>query len=245
MELILVFIAGLITSFASNISGGGSALILLPILIGLGLSPIDAIGTLLVGGVGFVIGSAMSTHARAIVRRDHIMPMIFIVAVSSVIGPLISVHLSQSSVKLISASMIIVVAIVSLLTWNAASHSRIVKPRSRYLGYTGYFITTILVAGFSSGISLLSNYILIGLVGMSAIETIATRRIAALVGVPIQLSIFAYTGHVNLRLGLVLAISSFIGAYLGMNYAIKKGNEFVKKMMAIVAIILVFSILVN
>ena len=212
---------------------------MLPVLIGLGLSPIDAIGTIILGAVGFVIGSAVSRHARGIVRRDHIVPMIFIVAAASLIGPFISVNLSQNTVKAISGSMIILTAVVSLLTWSRASHSRSVSLSSRYFGYSLYFVTSTLLAGFSSGIGLLSNYILVGLVGMSAIETIATRRIAGLIGVPIQLGIYATTGHVHLVFGLLLSLSSFFGAYFGINYAIKKGSDFVKKAMAATAIVLV------
>ncbi len=239
MDYLIVLVVGLVTSFLANVTGGGGALIILPVLIGLGLSPIDAIGTIILGAVGFVVGSAVSRHARGIVRRDHIMPMIFIVAAASIIGPSISVNLSQSSVKAISGTMIILTAIISLVTWNAASHSRSVSSSSRYSGYGLYFVTSTLLAGFSSGIGLLSNYILVGLVGLSAIETIATRRIAGLIGVPIQLAIYAGSGHVHLAFGLLLSLSSFVGAYFGINYAIKKGSDFVKKAMTITAIALV------
>lgn len=238
-DYLIIFLVGLVTSFASNITGGGGALILLPVLIWLGLSPIDAIGTIILGAVGFVIGSVFSNHARSVVRRDHVIQMVFIVAIASIIGPLVSVHLPQTSVKAISGALIIFTAIASLLTWKVASHARRVSPESRYIGYGVYFITSTLVAGFTSGIGLLSNYILVGLVGMSAIETIATRRIAGLIGVPVQLSIYTYFGHVHLAIGLTLALSNFIGAYFGINYAIKKGNSFVKKAMAITAIMLV------
>lgn len=239
MDYLILLILGLITSFASNVTGGGGALILLPVLIGLGLSPIDAIGTIIFGAVGFVIGSNLSRPARGHIRRDHLLPLTAIVSTASIIGPLISINLSQNSVKAISGTLIIITAIVSLLTWNQASHTRRLSSRSHLFGYGLYFITSTLVAGFTSGIGLLSGYILIGLVGMSALETIATRRVAGLIGVPIQLIIYAVSGHVHVAYGFVGAISSFIGAYYGINYAVKKGNYFVKKAMAVTAIILV------
>lgn len=239
MDYLIVLIAGLATSFASNVTGGGGALILLPVLIGLGLSPIDAIGTIILGAVGFVVGSAVSSHARGHVRRDHVLPLIVIVTVASIVGPLISVRLPQNSVKAVSGTLIVITAVISLLTWKQASYSRQLSSRSHLLGYGLYFITSTLLAGFTSGIGLLSNYILIGLVGMSAIETIATRRIAGLIGVPIQLAIYAFSSHVHLVFGLLLSFSNFFGAYLGINYAIKKGSDFVKKAMAATAIVLV------
>ncbi len=239
MDYLILFVVGLIVSFAQNIAGGGGAIIFLPVLIGLGLSPIDAIGTNMLAAVGIVLGSAFSPKARGIVRREYIWPMIGIVTVASFVGPAISLHLGQSTVKTISGMLIITTAIISLLTWKMPSHSRKVSQTSRYSGYGLYFITSTLLAGFASGIGLISNYVLVGLVGMSTLETIATRRIAGLVGVTIQLAIFSVHGHVHWEYGAVLAISSFIGSYYGINYAIKKGNPFVKKAMAVTAILLV------
>lgn len=242
LEYLLIFIVGLLTSFASNITGGGAALILLPVLIGLGLSPIDAIGTIILGAVGFVIGSTISKPARGHIRRDHVIPLTLIVTAASVIGPLISINLPADGVKAVSGILIIATAIISLLTWNQASHARGLSRRSHLSGYALYFVTSILLAGFASGVGLLSGYILIGLVGLSSLETIATRRVAGLIGVPIQLLIYAVSGHVDLVFGLILTVANFIGAYYGINYAVKKGNDFVKKAMAVSAILLVITI---
>jgi uncharacterized membrane protein YfcA len=216
----------------------------LPFLVGLGLSPFDAVGTNMIGALGFVIGSAFSRSARGTVRRDHLKQLILIVVAASFIGPLISVHLAQSTVKLTSGLLIIFTALISLLTWKMASHSREVSAFHRYGGYSLYFISSVFLAGFGAGVGLLSNYILIGLVGMSAIETISTRRIAGLIGVPIQLSIFAFHGHTNLKFGIPLFIGFWVGGWLGLNFAVNKGNEFVKKAMAVAAIILVLTLFI-
>lgn len=242
IEYVIAFFIGLAVSFGNNVAGGGGGMILIPAMIALGLSPIEAVATTKLGAVGFIVGSLISGEARKLTRYDHIKPLIILTMVAAVIGPLISVNLSQSHVKTISAIFIIIAAAASLITIRMPAHSRQVSRNSKYIGYFLVFITSILLSGFGSGMGLLGNYILMGFVGFSALETIGTARILGIVSLPIQLLMFVSSGHVKYDYGLILAVSGLIGAYFGLQYAIKKGDLFVKKSMAAVAILLVIAI---
>lgn len=242
MQIILVGLIGLVTSFLSNISGGGGALILLPSLLAIGLEPITAIGTMKVGSIGLVIGSVASTKDKGVVRKEYLLPLILIVAIASVIGPRITFYLSSEQVKIISSVIIIITGLVAILSFKFKARARKVSKTSLYIGYGIYFFTTTVLAGFGSAIGLLSNYILIGLLGMSAVETVSTRRITGLLGTPIQLLAFAFASQINWPLGLSLMAGSIVGGYIGMNTAIEKGNLFIKRAMAVAAIVLVISL---
>src|SRR3989338_9459661 len=100
-DIILFGLIGLVTSFLSNISGGGGALILLPTLIKFGLSPLDAIGTIKIGTLGLVAGSAFSTRSKNVVRHDHLVPMLVIVAIASIVGSFAALQLDNPTVKII------------------------------------------------------------------------------------------------------------------------------------------------
>ncbi|OGL34682.1 hypothetical protein A3F65_03205 [Candidatus Saccharibacteria bacterium RIFCSPHIGHO2_12_FULL_47_16b] len=236
---LIIFLVGLVTSFLAGLSGGGAGLIILPVLIGLGLGPIESLGALKMGLIGLVVSSLFSKSARPHVRKDHLRPLILIAAVASVLGPLLAFNLTDSQVKFFSGGLILVVAVASLLTWKIASHTRQVSKKSEYIGYASYFVGGAVLAGFGAGVSLLNNYIVIGLLGMSSLESISTRRMVGLVAVPIQFLMFALGGQVNYPAGWILIGAMAIGGLLGLNYAVKKGNEFVKKVMAATAIVLV------
>lgn len=244
IEVVVVGLIGVVTSFISNISGGGGALILMPALIHVGLPPLTAVGTIKVGSLGLVAGSVTSSKNKQVIRKEYFLPMLLIVAVASIIGPRLVINLSEDSVKALSSILIIVTALLSVVTWRKASDKREVSKLRRNTGYLLYFICTVVLAGIGSGVGIISNYILIGMLGMSALETVATRRAAGLIGVPLQFLAFAFSGHIDYKLGIALLIGSTIGGYIGMHTAIKQGSEFIKRAMAVVSIGLVLSLFV-
>lgn len=239
---LIILLVGIVISFLAGLSGGGAGLIILPVLFALGLGSTEAVGAMKMGFIGFVLSSLFSTTARPHVRKDYLRPLIIIVTVTSLAGPLVAIGLDDSQVKFISSTLILITAIASLLTWRMASKTRTVTQMSQYLGYFSYSISGLLVAGFGAGISLISNYILIGLLGMSPLQSVATRRIVGLIAVPLQFIMFALAGEVDYVAGSMLVIGMAIGGLLGLNYAVKKGNEFVKKAMAVASIILVITL---
>lgn len=242
MQMLLVFFIGLVTSFLSNISGGGGALIQIPALLAIGVSPTTAIGTIKLGSLGLIAGSMVSSKKKAVVRKDYLIPMLIIVTIASIIGPRLVLTFSDETVKLVSSVLIILSAILSLATFKMAKTAREVSKASRYTGYAAYFVVVTILAGIGSGMGLVANYALISLLGMSALETVATRRAAGLIGVPLQFLAFAFSQHVNYKLGIALLLGTIIGSFIGMRVAISKGNGFVAKAMAVVSILLVLSL---
>lgn len=242
LETLAVILLGFTSSFLSNISGGGGALITLPALIALGIPPLEAIGSIKIGALGLVFGSVAKLKGTDTVRKDYLYPLIAIAITASILGPQISTQLNDEAVKLISSIFIVITACASLASWKLASNNRNVSKLSRRIGYFLYFLTLTVLSGFGSGLGILINYVLIGFLGMTALETLSTRRVVGLIGLPLQLIAFVVTGHFNLAVGLALLVGSLAGGYLGLHVAIKRGNEFVKKAMAIASILLVLSL---
>lgn len=242
-EVLFITLVGFVTSFLSNIAGGSGSVILLPLLLALGVSPPAAVGTDKLTALGLVIGSSLSAKGKKVVRKDYLKPLLGVATLASVIGPLIALNLEASQVRVVSSALIVITAIASIVSWKVAHKPREVNAHSKYFGYLLYFLVTCLLAGFGSA-GLLNTYILIGFLGMSAIETISTRRIVGLVGVPIQLLLFARAGQINWEVGVGLLVASLGGGYLGLNSAIKLGNQIVKRAMAVVSIILVISLFI-
>lgn len=244
MDYLFIFLVGLVSSFFAGITGGGAGLVVLPALMAVGIPPLEAIGAMKLGFIGFVGSSYFSESAKPHIRRDYTRPLILLTVFSSIVGPLFAFKLGQDQVKIIASALILITALVSLFSWRFASNSRQVSQRLRYSGYAAYFLTGILLSAFGAGISLLSNYIVIILLGMSPLESVATRRIVGLVAVPIQFAMFAIGGYVDYKAGVMLGIGLAIGGLLGLNYAVKKGNNFVKKAMAIASIALIITLFI-
>lgn len=237
--LLIVALLGLGNSFLSNMAGGGGARILFPALVLLGFAPIDAVGTIKLGALGLGIGSALTTKGKEVVRMDHMKPLLLIVIAASLLGPIISLNLSQDIVKVISSTMIVITAVASIISWRMAKSGGKVSAKSKYTGYLLYFVAVTLLAGFGSSIGLLMSYIIIGFLGFSAIEAVSTRRVLGLVGLPLQILPFALQGSVDYLIGSVLFVGMAAGGYIGLHTAMKLGSGFLRGSMAVMSIILV------
>ncbi len=241
---VLVFFVGFVASFLSGMAGGGGILIVMPFLLALNVSPVQAIATAKMGTLGLLVGSAVEVRGKKIVRKEYLWPLIIIAAAASIIGPQITLNTDPETIKIVSSIMIALTAIVSLVSYRIVGKNRSVSKLSLYAGFLLYFILTILLAGFGSGLGLLSTYALIILLGMTPIETIATRRVVGLVGTPLQLLSFIVAAQVDFKLGIALFLGSFLGSRLGVRISLKRGNNFVKKAMAITSLALVISLFI-
>jgi len=241
MLVTIVGLLGFISSFLSNLSGGAGSLILLPALLALGVEPIIAIGTIKFAGLGIVLGTNAGTRQKGLVRKEHLVPLLIVATLASIIGPQLSLHMGAHAVKIVSSVLIIITALFSLFSWRKSADSHKVSKKQEYIGYGLYFLATLALAGFGSGVGLISTYVLMSVIGLSALEAVGTRRAAGLVAAPLQLIPFMLYGKVDYGLGIALLIGSFAGGYLGLKLAIKGGNEFVKRCMAAASIILLIA----
>lgn len=243
METAAVFILGIITGFLGNITGGGGYLILLPALLHMGMPTTLAIGTIKFGALGITTSAVLTSKNRSFIRKDHLKPLLLLAIAASILGPQLTFLFSEYQIKIISSILIILTAIVSLFSLKA---KQVKNPgrNKKILGYGAFFLISTIFAAFGSGLGMLVTYALIGFLAMTPIETIATRRILGLISLPLQFVVFASYGQVDFVLGTALLIGSLIGGYVGINFAINKGNEFVKRAMAVVAIALVVSLFV-
>lgn len=244
IEFIAVLLLGIVASFLSNISGGGGALLLLPAMLHLGVPPLKAIGTIKLGAIGLIAGSIMSARHKGVVRWDYLKPLLIITVVTSIIGPQLAFVPSDNTLILISSIIIVITAAATLASWRMAGFAREVTKWQKYWGYTVFFLISTVFAGFGSGMGILVNYVLIGFLGMTAVQTLSTRRVLQIIGIPLQLIFFIGQGAVDIPLGIALILGTAIGGFLGLNTAIRKGNTFVKRAMAVVSIILVISLFV-
>ncbi len=244
VELVFVFVLGVVSSFLSNIGGGAGYFILLPALQLLGVPPTAAIGTIKFGGVGIMVGSMVSARNKNIIRKDYLKPLLILTVIASIVGPQFTFLFSDNAVKVISSIIVVVTALASIASWRIAEGSRKVTPKQKYGGYLLFFIISVVFSGFGSGLGILVNYVLIGFLGLSAIETISTRRFLGLLSLPLQLIFFLGHGAVNIPLGSTLFVGTAVGGFLGLNLAVKRGNVFVKRIMAAVALILVITLFI-
>jgi uncharacterized membrane protein YfcA len=119
-----------------------------------------------------------------------------------------------------------------------------VAPWMKVAGVIVYFLLSIMASMFG-GLGVLMITSVVYFFGLSMIEANATDIISYAVLSVVAVVIFLMNGIVNLPLGLALFAGLFIGGYAGAHTAIKKGNQWVKIIFAIVIIASAIKILIK
>ncbi len=234
--VLLTFFVGLAASILSGISGGGAGFIIMPYYIFIGLSPAQALATAKMGGIGTSIGAITAFKGEGLVRKKLILPFMVIAVICAVIAawfvPKIDPVVFQKVI-----GCILIVLIPTLFINKAALQP---GERSRHfivLGYTSYVFFAFMSALVGTGMGSLLVLVLMFLFGLTALEANATKRVAQSVQSLILFILLLIQGLVVLAHGIAGIAGAIIGSHIGTKIAIKKGNKFVKMILAITMLV--------
>jgi len=231
----LLFFLGLITGFVGT-NTGGSALVTVPLLISLGVPPHAAVATSKVATVGSMVAGLSQFHKHGKVDYQLAIPACVFAIAGSLIGAylllIVPFPLLRKSVG-ISTLLLTGFSLLKKQQVNAKIHSRGLK----VFGYFLFFITGLL-GGFFGGQAILATYVFLIIFNKTLIESIGTRKVTGLaIALP---SVMFYAAHdmIYWPWALVLVSGTLIGSFFGSQYAIKKGDLWVKKIFMAISTLL-------
>ena len=226
----LVFLVGIAVGVLDALAGGGG-LISIPFLIFMGLPAPVAIATDRLGTFGWSFGAITKFwHARK-VNWKYVLPFSVLSIAGAYLGSGFLLAINGVLLSKLVAAMLLV--LLPFIFWKSPK-ARQSSPTRKVVGYTLYLLFMFL-GGFL-GVVPGVTYILVFFFGMSIIETNATTVIPWFLLSVVSLTIFIQKGLVNYPYGITLAVSMLIGGYLGAHLAIKKGENWVKAVFAIVVV---------
>ncbi len=237
ITLIIIFIIGFGSSFIANIAGSGGGIISIPLLIMLGLPPQFAVATKRFSSLGSeIITTIQYVRASKIVWR-YAIPISVFTLIATVIGASILVEIDNDLLeKIIGFVILLAIPFTFVKKGYGLKRKRTSKARN-YIGYALYFIVDITDTFIGAVGGTFTTLILISLMGLTYLESNATKKIAGLTMAIVGSTIFAYYGIINYTWGLALMAGMMFGGYLGVRISIKKGSYLVKIVFSIIVII--------
>lgn len=238
MEWLLLVTFGLafVTSIFSGMAGGGGGFIMVPYFVFIGLSPAHAVATMKLGGTGTNFGSVAAFRGKGLVHRKLVIPFMGITLVCALISSWLIPRLDPIFFeRLIGVLLLLVVP--TLFIKKAAFQP---GPRSRSwiaVGFITYTFTAFLQTLVGTGMGTLVVMTLMFLFGLSALEANATKRVAGTVQAVILLVLLGIQGLVVWAHGLAALLGSLLGSSIGVRLALKKGDRFIKVVMAGVMVV--------
>lgn len=229
----LTFVVAFITSIFSGMSGGGGGFFMVPYFIFIGLSPANAIATMKLSGTGTNFGSVAAFKGKGLVRKKLVVPFMAITFSCALLAAWLLPRIDAVLLEHLIGGLLIVMAPTLFIHRGAFQPGPRTTPWI-VLGFIAYTFSTFLQTLVGTGMGTLIVLTLMFLFGLNALEASATKRVAGTVQTVVLLILLGLQGLVVWAYGIAGFCGSLIGSHIGARIAIRKGNQFVKAMLAVV-----------
>jgi uncharacterized protein len=241
-KLALLFVTGLVAGFVDAIAGGGG-LITLPVMLSIGLSPEQALGTNKLQAT-FGSGSAAWHYAQAgTVPISDCARGFLLSLIGAALGTLVVRQIDPTVLRRAIPVLLIAVALYVLLKPRLGAED--LHPR---MTRGSFDLTFGLVLGFYDGFlgpgtgTFWTVAFMLGL-GFNMTKATGYTKVMNLASNVSSLTIFFLAGSVSLLPGLTMGIGQLIGAKLGSGMVITRGTKFVRPIFITVVLAITLKLL--
>jgi len=233
---IALVLAGVFAGVANTLAGGGS-FIILPILIGLGLSPSVANATSRVGVLAHG-AAATTTFARArAVPTGLVVRVAPTMCVGALLGAWLATRLDDALLRPLFGAILVLWAIVLIVR-----PGRFIKPPElpRSPGLLAQVLALLIgvYGGFlQAGVGFPLMALFVSLLGHPTLQANAAKIAVVLIYTVMAMSVFMAADQVAWREGGILAIGMMLGGVLGARLHLRSGTKVVRWAMVVMVAI--------
>lgn len=237
LECAFIFLLGAFVATFGTLAGGGS-IVTIPTLIFLGLSPTTAIATNRLGIMGAHITGLYEFGKKGFVDVRFGMLLAITCVAGAAMGANFVLGLEEEMLKRVVGFLTIALLILLL----KIPRKGLVEGKSggagKLLGiFFGFFIG--IYAGlYGAGTGTILSYLLILGFGQTFLQAAGTRKIPLLALSFAATLVFAIHELIVYPIGVALFLGTAIGSYIGAHYSDRVGNEWVRRVFVIVALVM-------
>ncbi|MGD9631256.1 MAG: sulfite exporter TauE/SafE family protein [Pyrinomonadaceae bacterium] len=212
-----------LTSIVGVVTGSNS-LITVPLMFQFGIEEKTAVATNMFGLTFMAIGGTIPFLRQGKIEAGKLKPVIVLTLIGSACGAILVGYITGASIKLIVSIGMIAVVVFTLLRREQ------VEPRKMPLiGYSAAFLLAIYGGLYSGGYVTILTAAFVAFLGMDYAESVGSTKFVNVFSSSIATLVFIWQGLVDYKLGAILAVAMFAGAYVGAHYAAKMNEEWLKR----------------
>lgn len=234
MKFIVLFLVGIVAGFQNTLAGGGSILVL-PILVIMGIPSPIANAT---NRVAILIQN-MTGVSRFHHHKQLKITSIKHIAIASIIGAiggsLLVVKMSSSAFDKILG--IFLIGLLFLMFRPHKSKNRFTKQLPTWLEFIIFLIIGFYGGFIQAGIGFILLATLNLVEEFNLIEANAVKVFIVMCYTLFAVIIFALSGKILWKYGLILAMGNSIGAWIGVHSAVKKGEKLIRVVLILAVLI--------
>jgi uncharacterized protein len=233
--LILLFF---VTSVVGVVTGSNS-LITVPVMFQFGIDAKVAVATNMFGLTFMSIGGALPFIRKGLIDYRKISPLIILTVISSTLGALLVGLIADQNLKLIvSLAMIAMVAFTFLKRGSEPVSDNLVSRGALILTCILTFVLGVYGGLYSGGYITVLTAVYVSFFGMSFVEAVGSTKLINIFSSLVATIVFMWQGLVDYKLGLILALTMFIGAYAGAHYASNMNERWLKRIFGATVLLL-------
>ena len=239
--ILTAFIAGIIDALA-----GGGGLITVPVLIAVGIPPVEALATnKLQGCAGTLSASYHFIKTRQVSLHDMRLAIIM-TALGSLSGTLLVSYIDGSAlIKIIPAVLIFVAAFFFALPKLQPWIAKLVRIDMLYFAVFAGFSIGFYDGLIGPGTGAFFSTAFICLMGYSLIAATAHTKVLNATSNVASLIVFSFSGHVLWGVGVAMGAGQWFGAQIGSRLVITRGNTLIRPLVIVMCIALSIKLLLS
>lgn len=236
--IIVLIVLFFLTSIIGVVTGSNS-LVTVPIMFQFGIEPKIAVATNMFGLTFMSIGATIPFFKQKVFDRKTLTPLVILTLIGSAIGAVLVGLITNQSIKLIVSISMIGVALFTFFRRNAGLEKvENVSANATLLVLALTFLLGIYGGLFSGGYVTMLTAVYVAFFGMTFTEAVASTKLINVFSSLIASAVFAWQGLIDYKIGLILAVTMFIGAYIGAHTVTKLNDLWLKRIFLSTVLIL-------
>ena len=237
-DLIILVLVFFFTSVIGVVTGSNS-LITVPVMFQFGINEKVAVATNMFGLTFMAIGGTIPFLRQGKINVRKLSPLIILTLIGSALGALLVGYITNQSIKLIVSIAMIAVVIFTVVRRRSDSPS-IVGGFARHsvIGYITIFGLAIYGGLYSGGYVTILTAVFVAFLGMTYTESVGSTKLVNVFSSSIATLVFMWHGLVDYKRGAILAVTMFLGAYVGAHYAVRVNEIWLKRIFLSTVLIL-------
>lgn len=238
MEAVLLLVVGVFAGFLNTVAGGGS-LLTLPLLILLGLPTAVANGT---NRVALTVQSGVAVwNFRRKGFFDWRLGLLLGIPamIFSIIGAKLAIFTPDAVFNKILAVVMLIVLWVTLKPKTKKSNEESneqVNTKQKVIGVIGFILIGMYSGFIQAGIGFIILAFTNTLFGLSLIKANSIKVLVIGLCMVVSLITYVLHGDVQWYYGLLLALGQGAGAWIGSNFAVSKGEKWIRRILVITVV---------
>lgn len=238
-HILLILATGVVAGFLNTLAGGGS-LFTMPVLIFLGLPSAVANGTNRIAL--FIQNFVAVANFRNKGYFDYKIGLQLAVpaVLGSIVGANLAISLDDKAFnKILALIMILVVFLIVFKPHQKliADEEKLSKGR-KIAAIIAFFFVGIYGGFIQAGVGFIIIASLTVITGFSLVKINSIKVFVILFYTISSLAVFILNGKLDWILGFTLAMGNGVGAWLGTNFAVSKGDKWIKVIIVIAVVLM-------